>query len=60
MRVAHSLERAEEEEMMKRAMEESERLKSEEQKALEEEEAMIKQAIEMSEREEKERLARLN
>ena len=30
MRVAHSLERAEEEEMMKRALEESEKLKSEE------------------------------
>ena len=29
MRVAHSLERAEEEEMMKRALEESEKLKSE-------------------------------
>lgn len=28
MRVAHSLERAEEEEMMKRALEESEKLKS--------------------------------
>lgn len=30
MRVAHSLERAEEEEMMKKAIEESERLKTEE------------------------------
>ena len=30
MRVAHSIERAEEEEMIKRAMEESEKLKSEE------------------------------
>ena len=30
MRVAHNLERAEEEEMMKRALEESEKLKSEE------------------------------
>jgi hypothetical protein len=60
MRVAHSLERAEEEEMMKRAMEESERSKTEEQKAQEEEEAMLKQVMEMSEREEKERLAKLN
>lgn len=59
MRVAHSLERAEEEEMMKRALEESEKLKSEEQKALEEEERMIKEAIEASEREEKERKAKL-
>ncbi len=42
MRVAHSLERAEEEEMMKRAMEESERHKTEAEKAQEEEEAMIK------------------
>ena len=51
MRLAHSLERAEEEEMMKRALEESNRLKSEEQKQLEEEEEMIKRAIAESERE---------
>ena len=51
MRLAHSLERAEEEEMMKRALEESNRLKSEEQKQLEEEEEMLKRAIAESERE---------
>ena len=51
MRLAHSLERAEEEEMMKRALEESNRLKTEEQKQLEEEEEMIKRAIAESERE---------
>ena len=55
MRLAHSLERAEEEEMMKKALEESERIKTEEQKQIEEEEAMIKQAIEASQREEEER-----
>jgi len=60
MRLAHSLERAEEEEMMKRAMEESERLKSEAQKAIDEEEEMIRRAIEESEREERERLNKLN
>ena len=60
MRVAHNLERAEEEEMMKRALEESEKLNSEEQKVLTEEEEMIKQAIEMSERDEKERQAKLS
>lgn len=59
MRVAHSLERAEEEEMMKKALEESEKLKSEEQKQLDEEEEMIRQAIEMSKREEEERKMRL-
>jgi len=48
MRVAHSLERAEEEEMMKKALAESEKLKTEEQKYLDEEEEMIRQAIEMS------------
>ena len=37
-----------EEEMMKRAVEESEKLKSEEQKAIDEEEEMIRQAIELS------------
>lgn len=58
MRVAHSLERAEEEEMMKRALEESEKLKSDEQRAAEEEERMIREAIEASEREERERLAK--
>ena len=47
MRVAHSLERAEEEEMMKKALEASEKLKTEEQRALDEEEEMIRQAIEM-------------
>ena len=46
--MAHSLERAEEEEMMKRAMEESERIKTEAEKQAEEEEEMIKRAIEMS------------
>ena len=51
MRLAHSLERAEEEEMMKRALEESNRLKTEEQKQLEEEEEMLKRAIAESERE---------
>lgn len=51
MRLAHSLERAEEEEMMKRALEESNRLKSEEQKQLDEEEEMLKRAIAESERE---------
>lgn len=59
MRVAHSLERAEEEEMMKRALEESEKLKSEEQKANEEEERMINEAIAASEREESERKAKM-
>ena len=58
MRVAHSLERAEEEEMMKRALEESEKLKSDAQRAEEEEERMIREAIEASEREERERLAK--
>ena len=48
LRVAHSLERAEEEEMMKRALEESEKLKTEDQKAQEEEERMIREAIELS------------
>ena len=43
---------------MKRAIEESERLKSEEQKALNEEEEMIRQAIELSQKEEAERKAR--
>jgi acyl-CoA reductase-like NAD-dependent aldehyde dehydrogenase len=58
MRVAHSLERAEEEEMMKRALEESGKLQTEEQKASEEEERMIREAIEASQREEQERLAK--
>ena len=58
MRVAHSLEKAEEEEMMKRALEESEKLKSAEQKAIDEEEEMIRQAIEASEREEADRKRR--
>lgn len=55
MRVAQSLERAEEEEMMKRALAESERVKSEEQKALDEEEEMLKRVMEESAREEAER-----
>lgn len=58
MRVAHNLERAEEEEMMKRALEESERLKSEQQKAMEEEEEMLKRVMEESAREEAERQKR--
>ena len=37
-----------EEEMLKQAIEESEKLKSEEQRALNEEEEMIRQAIELS------------
>jgi len=55
MRVAQSIERAEEEEMMKRALEESEKLKTEEQKAIEEEEEMLKRVMEESAREEAER-----
>lgn len=42
MRVAHSLERAEEDEMMKKALEESERVGTEERKVLDEEEEMIR------------------
>lgn len=57
MRVAHSLERAEEDEMMKKALEESERVGTEERKVLDEEEEMIRQAIEASEREETARKA---
>ena len=57
--MAQNLERAEEEEMMKRAIEESEKLKTEEQKALEEEEAMLKRVMEESAREEAERQKRL-
>ena len=52
MRVAQTLERAEEEEMMKKALAESERIKSEEQKALDEEEEMLKRVMEESAREE--------
>lgn len=59
MKVAHSLERAEEEEMMKRALEESEKYKSEEQKASEEEERMINEAIAASMQEENEHNAKL-
>ena len=59
MRVAQSLERAEEEEMIKRALAESERIKSEEQKALDEEEEMLKRVMEESAREEAERQNRL-
>ena len=55
MRVAHSLERAEEEEMMKRALEESEKLKSEQQRVIDEEEEMLKKVMEESAREEAER-----
>ena len=55
MRVAQSLERAEEEEMMKRALAESEKFKSEEQKAIEEEEEMIKRVMEESAKEEEQR-----
>ena len=51
-RVAQTLERAEEEEMMKKALAESERIKSEEQKALDEEEEMLKRVMEESAREE--------
>lgn len=40
---------------MKRALEESERLKSEEQKQLDEEEEMIRKAMELSQKEEDER-----
>lgn len=59
MKVAHSLERAEEEEMMKRALEESEKYKSEEQKAAEEEERMINEAIAASMQVENEHNAKL-
>jgi|Transcript_9607 class 3 adenylate cyclase len=44
--------------MMKRALEESEKLKSEEQKAIDEEEAMLKRVMEESARDEADRLAR--
>jgi len=58
MKVAHNLERAEEEDMMKKALEESQRLENESKQQLNEEEEMIRQAIEASQREENERNAR--
>jgi hypothetical protein len=49
------LERAEEEEMMKKAIAESEKIKTEAEKAMEEEEEMLKRVMEESAREEAER-----
>ena len=57
MRVAHEAEKAEEEELMKRALEESQKLEDKAKKAEEEEAEMIRQAIEMSRLEEEKKKA---
>lgn len=58
IRIAQELERAEEEEMMRRAIEESERLDQSIKKELVDEEEMIRQAILLSEQEEQSRIQR--
>lgn len=55
LRIAQEAEKAEEEEMMRRALEESQKLEQQAKAEQDEEEEMIKQAIEMSKREEEER-----
>lgn len=57
MRVANELEKAEEEEMMRRAIEASERAAQLIKNEQEEEEEMMRKAIEMSQREEEQRKA---
>lgn len=57
LRVAQELERMEEEEMIKRAIEESQKLEASQKAELEQEEAMIRQAILLSQQEEDQRQA---
>lgn len=55
LRIAQEAERAEEEELMRKAIEESQKLEQQAKAEADEEAEMIRQAIEMSKREEEER-----
>ena len=59
LRVADEYERMDEEEMMRRAIEESQKQQDEHKKIADEEEEMIRQAIEMSQKEEEARVKRV-
>lgn len=59
MKVARAAELAEEEEMMKRALAESERAAEEAKRMADSEEEMIRRAIEESQRDEEERLKKM-
>lgn len=59
LRVAQELEQQEEEEMIRRAIAESQKLEEQKKHELDQEEEMIRQVIEMSRREEEERLNKI-
>ena len=52
MKIAQQIEKAEEEELMKRALEESQKQAEDAKRALDDEEEMLRKAIEESQREE--------
>ena len=52
LKIAQEAERAEEEEMMRKALEESQKIEQREKAVADEEDEMIRQAIEMSQKEE--------
>ena len=58
-RVAQELEKQEEEEMIRKAIEESERMQSAQKSALDEEEEMFRKVLEMSQKEEDDRVRRM-